>query len=257
MGAPAPEQSPGPQRVARAHTEEGEERSLPEPCAVCVYPLRPRSRPCRREELRLMRGNVTCPRPHSCEGHQQDWQPGRLAPAHWRAVTARKETTLFTANLQSDGVETDPSMFLPDETGNSFHRKGLVYALGVCEIDDCTAFLPLPCPAQGYHVALPRPPSCSGQSWAPHASPCTPGLLTSEAPEWGGAIWGQDKKSQPSKEGGCLGSGGFTAFLQTAENFRWPELRQAAETLRSLSRRDERGNCGIFITRQLGLREVY
>lgn len=177
--------------------------------------------------------------------------------ARWRAVTARKETTLFTANLQSDGVETDPSMFLPDETGNSFHRKGLVYALGVCEIDDCTAFLPLPCPAQGYHVALPRPPSCSGQSWAPHASPCTPGLLTSEAPEWGGAIWGQDKKSQPSKEGGCLGSGGFTAFLQTAENFRWPELRQAAETLRSLSRRDERGNCGIFITRQLGLREVY
>ncbi|XP_022410661.1 uncharacterized protein LOC111164914 isoform X3 [Delphinapterus leucas] len=84
MGAPAPEQLPGPQRVARAHTEEGEERSLPEPCAVCVYPLRPRSRPCRREELRLTRGNVTCPRPHSCEGHQQDWQPGRLAPGNIR-----------------------------------------------------------------------------------------------------------------------------------------------------------------------------
>ncbi|XP_022410662.1 uncharacterized protein LOC111164914 isoform X4 [Delphinapterus leucas] len=77
-------QLPGPQRVARAHTEEGEERSLPEPCAVCVYPLRPRSRPCRREELRLTRGNVTCPRPHSCEGHQQDWQPGRLAPGNIR-----------------------------------------------------------------------------------------------------------------------------------------------------------------------------
>ena len=121
-----------------------------------------------------------------------------------------------------------------------------------------------PCPAQGHHVALPRPPSCSGQSWVLHASPCTPSLLTSEVPEWGGAgglqagkSGGKIRKSQPSKEGGCLGLGGFTAFLQTAENFRWPELRQAAETLRSLSRRDERGNCGIFITRQLGLREAY
>ena len=73
--------------------------------------------------------------------------------AHWRAVTARKETTLFTANLQSDGVEMDPSMFLPDEPRNSFHRKGRMHALGVCEIDDCTAFLPLPCPGTSRGLA--------------------------------------------------------------------------------------------------------
>lgn len=137
------------------------------------------------------------------------------------------------------------------------HSTGRAACMPLACVKLTTAPPSSPCPAQGYHVAFPRPPSCSGQSWAPHASPCTPGLLTSEAPEWGGAIWWQDKKSQPSKEGGCLGSGGFTAFLQTAENFRGPELRQAAETLRSLSRRDERGNCGIFTTRQLGLREVY
>ncbi|KAB0406985.1 hypothetical protein E2I00_004891 [Balaenoptera physalus] len=109
----------------------------------------------------------------------------------------------------------DPSMFLPDEPRNSFHRKGRMHALGV--------------PLSGV------------------------GLGGLQAGKSGGKI----RKSQPSKEGGCLGLGGFTAFLQTAENFRWPELRQAAETLQSLSRRDERGNCGIFITRQLGLREAY
>ncbi|TKC50951.1 hypothetical protein EI555_001263, partial [Monodon monoceros] len=218
--------SPGPQRVARAHTEEGEERSLPEPCALHVRVIATvenlvnadgsaeENTRCLPPSLPERATGVGATQTSPLSSFPMDYplwpqaatSPG-LGKVHWRAVTARKETTLFTANLQSDGVETDPSMFLPDETGNSFHRKGRVYALG--------------------------------------------------APEWGGAIWGQDKKSQPSKEGGCLGSGGFTAFLQTAENFRWPELRQAAETLRSLSRRDERGNCGVFITRQLGLREVY
>ena len=40
-------------------------------------------------------------------------------------IMAKQETTLLTAGLQSTGVETEPCMFLPDETGNSFHGKAL------------------------------------------------------------------------------------------------------------------------------------
>lgn len=40
-------------------------------------------------------------------------------------IMAKQETTLLTAGLQSPGVETEPRMFLPDETGNSFHGKAL------------------------------------------------------------------------------------------------------------------------------------
>ena len=38
---------------------------------------------------------------------------------------AKQETTVLTASLQSTGVETELCMFLPDETGNSFHGKAL------------------------------------------------------------------------------------------------------------------------------------
>ena len=40
-------------------------------------------------------------------------------------ITAKQETTLLTAGLQSPVVETEPRMLLPDEIGNSFRRKAL------------------------------------------------------------------------------------------------------------------------------------
>lgn len=40
-------------------------------------------------------------------------------------ITTKQETTLLTAGLQSPVVETEPRMLLPDEMGNSFHRKAL------------------------------------------------------------------------------------------------------------------------------------
>ena len=51
--------------------------------------------------------------------------PSVICSGPGERIMAKQETTVLTASLQSTGVETELCMFLPDETGNSFHGKAL------------------------------------------------------------------------------------------------------------------------------------
>lgn len=119
------------------------------------------------------------------------------------------------------------------------------------------------CPAQGHHVALPRPSDHSGQSRVPMLHPTPPAHQLPRplsGVELGGCqagkLGGKMKKNQPSN-GTATWAWGLPHFsFKLLRNSRCLELGQAGETLRSLSRRDERGNRGLLIIAQVGPREA-